>query len=164
MASRPAVAPWQGIEFALFFSFAALNLVWFPLRNVSNAVDEFIGFETLEAVRRGGHIAIMLALLVGLPLSVFLLLANFAVVRSSGDLHFPPRAVSALRARTAPAGAADGILARATAQSSCAAATTPIGELTIYNFPYIVVPVALRPWRPDDHSRHCFQDLPRRDL
>src|SRR5215813_11223270 len=26
MASRPAVTPWQGAEFALFFSFAALNL------------------------------------------------------------------------------------------------------------------------------------------
>ena len=76
MTSRPAATLWQGAEFALFFSFAALNLVWFPLRNVSNAVDEFISFETLEAIRRGGHIVIMLALLVGLPLPAFLLLVN----------------------------------------------------------------------------------------
>ena len=76
MALRPSVTPWQAAEFALFFSFSALNLVWFPLRNVSNAVDEFITFETLEAIRRGGHIAVMLALLVGMPLAVFLLLGN----------------------------------------------------------------------------------------
>ena len=76
MAKRPSVSLWQAGEFALFFSFSALNLVWFPLRNVSNAVDEYLSFETLEAIRRGGHIAIMLALLIGLPLAAFLLLAN----------------------------------------------------------------------------------------
>src|SRR5450755_3179553 len=68
MASRTATDMWQAAQFAMFFAFAALNLVWFPLRNVSNAVDQFVYFESLEAIRRIGHIALMLALLVGLPL------------------------------------------------------------------------------------------------
>lgn len=142
MASRPAVALWQGIEFALFFSFAALNLVWFPLRNISNAVDEFIGFETLEAVRRGGHIAIMLSLLVGLPLSVFLLLANFLwfallaicisrLVRIGALVSRPPHFWSTLTG-----------FWRSNRAEVLRSGNYAIGELTIYNFPYIVVPVA----------------------
>ena len=64
------------LDYALFFAFAALNLVWFPLRNVSNAVDQYIPFETLEAVRRLGHIGLMLALLAGLRFEAFLIAAN----------------------------------------------------------------------------------------
>jgi hypothetical protein len=63
-------------EFALFFLFAALNFVWFALRNISIAVDEFIFFETLEALRRGGNTALTLAMLIGLSLPAFLILIN----------------------------------------------------------------------------------------
>lgn len=142
MASRSSVTLWQSVEFALFFSFAALNLVWFPLRNVSNAVDEFIMFETLEAIRRGGHIAIMLTLLIGLPLPAFLLLVNllwfvllaicFTRLARKGVLApRPPHLWSTLvefwcrnRAEILRSG------------------NYAVGELTIYNFPYLVVPVA----------------------
>ncbi len=89
MAMRPAVTPWEAVEFALFFSFSALNLVWFPLRNVSNAIDEFITFETLEATRRIGHIAAMLALLIGLPLPAFLVLVNLIWAGRVRDLRRP---------------------------------------------------------------------------
>ena len=50
----------------------SLNLVWFVVRFVSVAVDQFIFFETHEAVRRIGHIGMMLAMLAGLPLIAFL--------------------------------------------------------------------------------------------
>jgi O-antigen/teichoic acid export membrane protein len=141
MASRPSVSLWQAMEFALFFSFAALNLVWFPLRNVSNAVDEFITFETLEAIRRGGHIAIMLALLIGLPLPAFLLLANLLwfvllaacisrLVRKGALAPRLPRFWSTLTG-----------FWRANRAEILRSGNYAVGELAIYNFPYLVVPI-----------------------
>ena len=76
MAMRPAVTTWQAAEFGLFFLFSALNLAWFVLRNVSVAVDEYIFFESLEALRRVAYIALMLAMLAGLPFSVFVIAIN----------------------------------------------------------------------------------------
>ncbi|HEY6022732.1 MAG TPA: hypothetical protein VIV34_00980 [Pseudolabrys sp.] len=142
MAGRTSVTLWQAFEFALFFSFAALNLVWFPLRNVSNAVDEYISFETLEAIRRGGHIAIMLALLVGLPLLSFLVLANL--------LWFVLLAVCISRlvhrgAMTAGLPHLWSTLSafwRGNRAEILRSGNYAIGELTIYNFPYLVVPIA----------------------
>jgi O-antigen/teichoic acid export membrane protein len=142
MALRPSVTPWQAVEFALFFSFAALNLVWFPLRNVSNAVDDFIRFETLEAVRRIGHIAMMLALLIGLPLAAFLLLANllwFALLAAC---------ITRLVAKSALAPRLRGFWPTLTAfwrdnrRELLRSGNYAVGELTIYNFPYLVVPIA----------------------
>jgi O-antigen/teichoic acid export membrane protein len=142
MANRPSATIWQAGEFALFFSFAALNLVWFPLRNVSNAVDEFISFETLEAIRRGGHIAIMLALLVGLPLPAFLLLANLLwfvllalcisrLVHKGAMASGLPHPWSTLTA-----------FWRDNSAELLRSGNYAIAELTIYNFPYLVVPMA----------------------
>lgn len=140
-AAGPSLAAGHATELALFFGFSALNLVWFPLRNVSNAVDDFISFETLEAVRRVGHIALILALLVGLPLLICLLLANL--------LWFV--LIAACIARLARKGA---LVMRIT--GSCDALTSlwrgnrsailrsgnyAVAELTVYNFPYLVVPL-----------------------
>jgi O-antigen/teichoic acid export membrane protein len=141
MASRPSISIWQGFEFALFFSFAALNLVWFPLRNVSNAVDEFIAFETLEAIRRGGHIVIMLALLIGLPLPAFLVLANLLwfvllgicvsrLIDNGAMAAGIPRLWSTLSA-----------FWRDNRAELLRSGNYAIAELAIYNFPYLVVPV-----------------------
>src|SRR5581483_8912129 len=66
----------QSLQYAAFFSFSTFNLVWFPLRNVSNAVDQFVAFESLEAVRRVAHLALTLVMLVGVPLWGFLIGAN----------------------------------------------------------------------------------------
>jgi O-antigen/teichoic acid export membrane protein len=63
-------------EFALFFLFAALNLPWFVLRNVSVAFDEFSYFETLDALRRVVFIVLLITLLAGLPFGLFVLLIN----------------------------------------------------------------------------------------
>lgn len=142
MVSRPYSTLWQSVEFALFFSFTAFNLVWFPLRNVSNAVDEFVSFETLEAARRGGHIAMMLALLIGLPLPAFLLLANL--------LWFVLLVVciSRLIRKGALAPKVTGFHGTLTSfwrtnrTELLRSGNYALAELTIYNFPYLVVPIA----------------------
>ncbi|HEX4409861.1 MAG TPA: hypothetical protein VH206_13895 [Xanthobacteraceae bacterium] len=64
------------MDLALFMLFITLNLAWFSLRTLSIAVDIFIFFERLELVRRVVNIATMLAMLVGLPFSAFLILSN----------------------------------------------------------------------------------------
>jgi O-antigen/teichoic acid export membrane protein len=142
MAIRPSVSPWQAAEFALFFSFAALNLIWFPLRNVSNAVDEFIYFETLEAIRRLGHIAVMLALLAGLPLTAFLLLANLVwfVVLAACIARLVRNGALAPRLR----GSWHDLTAfwRANRPEILRSGNYSVGELTVYNFPYLIVPAA----------------------
>ncbi len=75
-AALPAVSAWNAMQFTLFFLFAALNFVWFALRNISVAIDEFIFFESLEAIRRVGNMALTLALLIGFPVLAFLIAIN----------------------------------------------------------------------------------------
>ncbi len=77
MSLRPATRPGKRAEFALFFFFSAFNLSWFVLRNVSVAIDEYIYFETLDG-RRIGYIALMLAMLAGLPFPAFVIAINRA--------------------------------------------------------------------------------------
>ncbi len=61
---------------AMFFAFSAFNLPWFALRQVSAAVDRFVAFETLDAVRRASHVGLIVALPFGLPLQVCFLAGN----------------------------------------------------------------------------------------
>ena len=141
-ARLPEVTPGQAVEFAAFFSFCALNLVWFPLRNVSNAVDEYVGFETLEATRRIGHLGLMLLLLVGLPLAAFLLLANL--------LWFAVFAVCIARLviQGALARHVHGMYGslkqfwRNNRAELLRSGNYSVGDLIVYNFPYVVVPIA----------------------
>ena len=134
-------SPGGALDYAMFFTFAALNLVWFPLRNVSNAVDEFIRFETLEAVRRIGHIGLMLALLAGLPFEAFLIAANvlwaavFAICIVS---------LSRAGALMLPRGFAKTLAAfwRRNRAELLRSGNYAVAELAIYNFPYFVVPAA----------------------
>src|ERR1700692_195419 len=63
-------------ELTLFFVFNAINLPWVALRYFSIAIDEYIYFEMLEALRRGLNAFALLALLLGLPVFFFLLLIN----------------------------------------------------------------------------------------
>ncbi len=119
------MTPWQAAEYALFFSFSALNLVWFPLRNVSNAVDQFIYFETLEAVRRGGHIALMLALLIGLPLPIFLIGGNLLWAAVFAASIVPLLHAGALAPRLRAFLASLARSGASTGRNCCAAAPTP---------------------------------------
>jgi O-antigen/teichoic acid export membrane protein len=141
-ALRPKVTLPDATEFALFFSFAALNLVWYPLRNISNAIDEFIRFETLEAIRRIGHISLMLTLLVGLPLSAFLLLANllwFALLVTA-IAHLVRK--NALSPRLRGVRASLAVFWRDNRREILRSGNYAVGELAVYNFPYLVVPFA----------------------
>jgi hypothetical protein len=142
MAAQPSVNAARAAEFALFFSFSALNLVWFPLRNVSSAVDEFISFEMLEAVRRVGHIGLILALLIGLPMSVCLLLCNLLwfVVLASCIARLVRSGALILQINGTMAALTS--LWRGTRGGLLRSGTYGGAELTVYNFPYLVVPLA----------------------
>jgi O-antigen/teichoic acid export membrane protein len=142
MASRVSVTSREALEYAAFFSFSALNLVWFPLRNVSNAVDEFIFFETLEAVRRGGHITVMLALLIGLPLPAFLLVGNLVWLFVFAACVLRLVRKTALAPRLRGFGAALAEFWRMNRPQLLRSGTYAGAELAIYNFPYLVVPMA----------------------
>ncbi len=76
MAARPLFSLFDAADFALFFCYVALNLAWFTLRSVSISVDQYLFYEKLELVRRVGNIATMLAMLIGLPFTVFLIGSN----------------------------------------------------------------------------------------
>jgi O-antigen/teichoic acid export membrane protein len=142
LASRPSLTALQALQFAAFFSFVALNLVWFPLRNISNAVDEFITFEALEATRRIGHIVLMVGMLFGLPLPAFLLLANMLwlvlVAASIGRLVNK----GVLAARLRGGWKALVVFWRGNRSEILRSGNYAIGDIAIYNFPYFIVPVA----------------------
>ncbi len=142
MASRPSVTPLQAAQFAAFFGFIALNLVWFPLRNVSIAVDDFIIFETLEAIRRVGHLALMLAMLIGLSLSAFLVLANLLWVVLFAACIWRLLGKRALACRLRGCFDALATFWRRHRAELLRTGNYAVGELAIYYFPYLVVPMA----------------------
>ena len=129
-------------EFALFFLFAALNLPWFVLRNVSVAIDEFIYFETLDALRRAVFIVLLFTLLLGLPFAVFVLLINV------GWAVLFTLAAKRLMARGALVPQIKGTLPRLGAffiDNRASAWRTGIhaaSEVYVHNVLYLVVPLA----------------------
>ncbi len=142
MATWAAATLWQAAELALFFSFSALNLVWFPLRNVSNAVDEYIYFETLEAIRRIGHIAVMLAMLIGLPLAAFLVLGNLLWFGVLIACISRLTQIGALAPAFGRFWTTLTVFWRDNRAEILRSGNYAVGELAIYNFPYLVVPIA----------------------
>jgi O-antigen/teichoic acid export membrane protein len=142
MAVRPDGTLWQAMQCALFFCFSALNLAWFPLRNVANAIDEFVTFEALEAIRRVGHVALMLAMLVGLPLTAFLLLANTLWFAVFGACAARLVRKGALAPRLRGLWPELKQFWRDNRAQILRSGNYSVCEITIYNFPYLVVPVA----------------------
>jgi O-antigen/teichoic acid export membrane protein len=132
----------EAFDLALFLSFIALNLAWSALRTISLAVDLFVFFESLEFARRAISIAALLAVLIGLPLTAFLIGVNllWAVVfiaaigklaqNGAITLHFVrfPRELRAFFAANWH-----------TIWKSSAGA---LSELVVVTFPYYVVPAA----------------------
>jgi O-antigen/teichoic acid export membrane protein len=138
-----AKATWLGsAEFALFFLFSALNLPWFVLRNVSVAVDEFIYFETLDALRRVVFIALLFSLLAGLPFAAFVLLINL------GWAVLFTLAAKRLIARRALAPRFKGMLPRLRTffrdnrASAWRTGVHAASEVYVHNVLYLVVPFA----------------------
>ncbi len=139
---RPSATFLASTEFALFFLFSAFNLPWFVLRNVSVAVDEYIYFETLEALRRVGYIALMLAMLAGLPFAVFVVAINL------GWVALVALAAKRLIARRALKPQLKGSVARLrdffrdNRASAWRTGTHAAGEVYVHNVLYLAVPFA----------------------
>lgn len=129
-------------ELALFFLFNGINLPWLALRGISIAIDEYFYFETLEASRRGLNMILLLALLVGLPMMIFLLVIN------AGWVAFTLAAVAKLRhRRTFGGNIRRGLLHlivffRSNSRQLLNSAAHTFSETYIYNFPYYLVPWA----------------------
>jgi O-antigen/teichoic acid export membrane protein len=142
MALRGGTPFLHAIEFGLFFLFTSLNLVWFVVRFVSIATDQFVFFESHEATRRVGHIALMLAMLIGLPFMAFLILANLLWAAMFAS------ALKRLFAHGVMAFPQDGIVNnirtffRGNRREAFRSASFAAGEFYIYNLPYLVVPLA----------------------
>lgn len=137
-----STSPLHALEFALFFLFTSLNLVWFALRNISVAADEFIAFESLEVARRVGHIAVLLATLAGLPLIMFLIIANlfWAALFASAIARLARR--GALIASAAGFSGRLRDFLRENRKEVLQTGTYALNEFYIYSFPYFVVPMA----------------------
>lgn len=131
---------WNAAELALFFLFTSLNLAWFAIRNISVAVDEFVGFETLEAGRRLGHIALTLVMLAGLPLMAFLLIANamWALLFILACQRLLARGAITRDVRALPAQLRNFL--RDNRREVLRTGTYAANEFYLYNFPYLVVP------------------------
>jgi hypothetical protein len=141
MATRTAATLQEAAEFGLFFWFIALNLVWFALRNIAIAVDEYVLFEILETVRRAGYFVGLGAVLFGLPLFVMLLALNalWGIVLVV--------CLKRMIARNALLPSIGGFFAhlrsfiRANRAELKRSGTYAGSEIFIYNYPYLVVPL-----------------------
>jgi hypothetical protein len=141
MAGQTSASVREAAEFGLFFWFVALNLVWFALRNISIAVDEYVLFEVLETVRRAGYFVGLAAVLFGLPLLAMLIALNalWAVVVTV--------CVRRMIARGAMKPHVGGFVAdfvsffRANKATLIRSGTYAASEIYAGNFPYLIVPL-----------------------
>ena len=131
----------EAAEFGLFFWFIALNLVWFAMRNIAIAVDEYVLFEVLETTRRAGYFAGLAAVLFGLPLLAMLLILNalWAVVIFVCVKRMIAR--GALLPRLSGFFAHIRSFVRANRAELVRSGTYAASEIYIYNYPYLVIPL-----------------------
>jgi O-antigen/teichoic acid export membrane protein len=128
-------------ELALFLLYITLNLAWTSLRGISLAVDLFILYETIELCRRSATIAVLLAMLAGLPLVGFLIGSNML-----WGIAFFAAAATLVR-RGALASRLSGVpreflaFLRLNRQSIARSATGALSGVFTVTFPYYVVPI-----------------------
>src|SRR3984893_1922608 len=140
MVARPSFSIHEAADLGLFFLYVTLNLTWVCLRSISIAVDEYVFYEKLELARRVVNMATILAMLIGLPFTAFLVGSNvlWAVLVAS--------AVAKLLRRGAMSPRLRGLIGDLTAffhTNLCAIArsgTFALSDIFIYTFPYYVVP------------------------
>jgi O-antigen/teichoic acid export membrane protein len=141
MATRTAASPREAAEFGMFFLFVAFNLVWFALRNIAIAVDEYVLFEALETVRRAGYFIGLAAVLFGLPLIAMLVAVNalWAVVVTACVKRMIAR--GALRPRIG--GFVDDLRSffRANRAQLIRSGAYAASEIYTGNYPYLIVPM-----------------------
>jgi len=141
MATGADVSWRESAEFGLFFLFVALNLVWFALRNIAIAVDEYVLFEALETTRRAGYFVGLAALYFGLPLSAMLVALN---ALWAGVLVVCVKRMIARGALNPHiGGSAARLLAffRANRKALIHSGTMAASDIYIYNYPYLIVPM-----------------------
>src|ERR1700690_961609 len=141
MATRTSASLREAAEFGMFFLFVALNLVWFALRNISIAIDEYVLFEALETVRRAGYFIGLGLVLFGLPLIAMLIALNalWAVVVVVSVKRMI--AHGALRPRIG--GFVNDLRSffRANRAQLIRSSTYAASEIYVGNYPYLIVPL-----------------------
>jgi hypothetical protein len=132
----------EAADFGLFFFYITLNLTWVCLRSLSIAVDEYVFYEKLELARRVGNMATILAMLVGLPFTAFLVGSNLLwaalVTAAVAKLLRRGAMTPQLRGFTSELIAFFQTHKRSIARSG----TFALSDIFIYTFPYYVVPWA----------------------
>jgi len=131
----------EATEFALFFLFITLNLVWFALRNISIAVDEYVLFEALETVRRSGYFFGLAAVFFGMPLIVMLtaMIALWAIVLAICIQRVIARGALVMQLT----GMIGGLRSffRNNRAELIRSGTYAASDIYIYNYPYFIVPM-----------------------
>jgi O-antigen/teichoic acid export membrane protein len=140
--AQPAATLRGAVELALFLLYVTLNLAWFSLRSISIAVDLFVFYERLELVRRVVNISTMLAMLIGLPLTIFLVGSNvlWAVLFVAASAKLVQRGGLAPRLN----GAVHELMTffKSNRPSILRSGTSALSGVFIATFPYYVVPIA----------------------
>lgn len=135
--------PDQATTQSLYFVFVALNLPWMLLRYIGWAVDEHLRFDAIDLVRRLAQIGVFFLALTSLDLR--LVFALLDLVWLAGFLG--GAAVVARRLGSLLPGAAGVRRALAGFWGSYAAmlrfsVVFSLIEFAIYNFPYVLIPLA----------------------
>jgi hypothetical protein len=140
--ARPSFSLLEAADFGLFFFYITLNLTWVCLRSLSIAVDEYVFYEKLELVRRIGNMATILAMLIGLPFTAFLVGSNvlWAVLVTCAVAKLLSRGAMAPQLR----GFASDLIEffQTNMRSIARSGTFALSDIFIYTFPYYVVPWA----------------------
>ena len=125
---------------ALLFIYTALNLVWFVLRNVSVAGDQFIFFESLDAVRRIGHISLTFCLFLPISFMSFMLLSNLLWAVLFIVLLARLGRLGLLRWEAGRMAATSTDFFRSHRVALWSSGRYALGEMYIYTFPSLLVP------------------------
>jgi O-antigen/teichoic acid export membrane protein len=132
----------KAFGFALFFLFTSMNFPWYALRYISIAVDDYVFFETVEAVRRFASIGLMLLMLAGLAVPVFLILVNLLWVVSLTLVIFRLRRKKILDGRLRGALTVLWPFYRDNRRDLIRTGTPATADYYTEHLPYLVVPLA----------------------
>lgn len=140
VAAGTSRGPLEAIHEALLFTYTALNLVWFVLRNVSVAGDQFIFFESLDAVRRIGHIGLFFCLFVPISFLSFMLWSNLLWIVLFAVLLARLGRLGLVRWEAGRMAAASAAFFRRHRAALWGSGRYALGEMYIYTFPSLLVP------------------------
>jgi O-antigen/teichoic acid export membrane protein len=142
MYTRPHLSMLDAADFGLFFLYIGLNLPWVCLRSVSIAVDAYVFYETLELARRIGNLATLLAMLIGLPFTAFLIGSDALWGVLIGTAVAKLLRCGAMAPRVQSFGRELAGFFREHTTSIRRSGTFALSDIFIYTFPYYVVPWA----------------------